>query len=79
MTITSRDIAAWERVTKGMTFAKFQEQLSMAHLYDLTHRAARRTRVYDGTLAEFESSVDLDLVDGDDEANPTSAGASSAT
>lgn len=67
LTIKSRDILAWERVTKGMTFAKLQQELNMAHVYNLAWRAASRTRVFSGTLAEFEESHDIDIVEGDDE------------
>lgn len=76
LTVTSRDVMAWERTTKGMTFAKFQEQFSMTHLYNLAYRAAMRTRKFTGTLDDFESTVDIDLLEGDsDETDPTSRGA----
>ncbi|PWW50266.1 hypothetical protein [Actinokineospora spheciospongiae] len=77
--ITSRDIMAWERVTKGMTFAKLQENMSFTHLYNLAHRAASRSGKFSGTRDEFEASADLDIMEEDDEesdsADPTHAGA----
>jgi hypothetical protein len=78
LTITSRDILAWEKVHKGMTFAKFQENINMGHLYDLAHRAATRTRVFSGNLRDFEESHDIDFLEDEEDsgsADPTNAGA----
>lgn len=78
LTITSRDILAWERVTKGMTFAKLQQDMNMGHIYNLAHRAATRRRLYSGSLEEFEAVTDIDIVADQEPVDPTNQGASTA-
>lgn len=75
VTVTTRDILAWERVHKGVKFAQIQENMTMAHLYDLAHRAATRTRQYSGNLAQFEDGNDLELLEDSGSADPTRPGA----
>jgi hypothetical protein len=78
LVVKSRDILAWERVTKGMTFSKLQDDLNMGHVYNLAWRAASRTRKFAGTLEDFEENHDIDIVVPDDEdggPNPTNAAA----
>jgi hypothetical protein len=48
LNVTSRDVMGWERVTKGASFQSLGETLNFTHLYALGHRAAKRTRVFDG-------------------------------
>lgn len=75
--VKSRDILAWEKVTKGMTFAKLQEELNMRHVYNLAWRAAKRTGKFDDDLAAFEELHDVEFLDDDEDdgSDPTNAAA----
>jgi hypothetical protein len=77
LAITSRVIMAWERANKGVSFQQFMDTMNFTHLYDLSHRAALRARLFSGTLQEFEETVDIDILKDvvDDEERPTHAGA----
>lgn len=65
----SRDVAIWERATKGRTLADLQRP-SMCDFYGIAHVAAKRQGLTDLTKAQFEESCDLDMGDEDDEAEP---------
>lgn len=71
---TTRDIARWEKTTKGATFAQLQgEAMRVTDLYKIAWFALQRMGLPVGTLAEFEQSTDLDVLDmeDDDVADPT--------
>jgi hypothetical protein len=76
VTATTRDIAKWEKTTKGATFAAFQAEQKITDLYRIAFHAAVRRGLYTGTLADFEDGVDLDILDDDqDEPDPTRSAA----
>lgn len=54
---TPRDFLRWERTTKGATFQKFMQDLSMVHMYKLAFFAAEREGLFSGTLSEFEAQA----------------------
>lgn len=70
---TSRDIAQWERTTKGASLGKIQEDMSVTALYAIAFHACRRQGLWTGTQAEFEQSCDIDTIDDDEDeaADPT--------
>jgi len=69
---TTRDIAQWEKTTKGASFAGLQSEMKAVDLYKITFLASVRQNLYVGTLADFEKSVDLDVLDDEDvAADPT--------
>lgn len=69
---TSRDIARWEKLTKGATMKRLETEYRIIDLYAVAYHAAVRHEQYQGTLAEFQDSADLELLDGDDdESDPT--------
>lgn len=73
VTVTTRDISKWEKVTKGATFAGFQEQQKISDLYKMVYYACLRQEIDTGThrtLVEFESSADLDVLGDDEEDEP---------
>lgn len=75
---TSRDIAKWEKTTKGATFAGFQNDQKLSDLYKIAFYAAKRRGLWAGTLTEFEEGTDLDILDDEDEdgeADPTRSAA----
>lgn len=67
---TSRDIAKWEKTTKGATFAGFQAEQKLSDLYKIAFYAAKRRGLWDGTLAELEDGADLDILDDDEDSEP---------
>jgi hypothetical protein len=74
LTAGPRDILAWERATKG-TFAVLLSNRSFGAYYRIAHHAARRLGMFDGDLAEFERTCDVEFPEGkegaDDEPDPT--------
>lgn len=58
---TSRDILAWEKISKGKSFSKLMEDLPMADLYRMAHLASRRQGMFAGTLEDFEAGCELDF------------------
>jgi hypothetical protein len=75
VTATTRDIVKWEKTTKGATFAAFQAEQKITDLYKIAFYAALRHGLYTGTLADFEDGVDLDILDDEDEPDPTRSAA----
>lgn len=72
VTATTRDIAKWEKTTKGATFASFQSEQKISDLYKIAFYACTRKGLYSGALADFENGVDLDILDDEDEgSDPT--------
>jgi hypothetical protein len=74
VTATTRDIAKWERTTKGASFAGLQNDMKVTDLYRVAYHAVNRQGLYDGTMKEFEDACDLDILDADDE-DPTKSAA----
>jgi hypothetical protein len=74
VTATTRDIAKWEKTTKGATFARFQDERKITDLYKIAFHAVIRQSLYTGTLADFEDGVDLDIL-SEDEPDPTRSAA----
>lgn len=66
----SRDVLAWERKTKQTT-RYLLDKLPMLELYRIAHLAATRTGVFDGDLAQFESTCALKLKEEPDDVDPT--------
>lgn len=77
VTATTRDIAKWEKTTKGASFAGFQAEQKITDLYRIAFHAATRQGLYVGNLAAFEDGVDLDILDSDEDAetDPTRSAA----
>lgn len=76
VTATTRDIAKWERTTKGASLAGLQSDLRAVDLYKVAFHAVTRQGLYSGALKDFEDSVDLDVLDDDqDEPDPTRSAA----
>lgn len=71
----SRDIARWERTTKGTSYASLIEQKRIGDFYKIAFYAATRQRLWAGTLAEFEETCDFEVEDSDDSADPTQSAA----
>lgn len=71
---TTRDIAKWERTTKGASFHGFQADMHVKDVYAVAYHAATRQQKFSGSLADFMDSVDFDILD-DDEADPTQSAA----
>ncbi|HEY3516613.1 MAG TPA: hypothetical protein VGL98_06155 [Gammaproteobacteria bacterium] len=78
VTATTRDIAKWERTTKGASLAGLQRDMKVTDLYRVAHFACERQGLYDGTAKDFENDVDLDILDAD-EPDPTKSAASAGT
>jgi hypothetical protein len=73
---TSRDIAWWERTTRGASFAKLQEDMHMTDLYKIAWRASTRLGLFEGSQADFADSCDLKQDDDDPaDSDPTTPGA----
>jgi len=74
LTVTTRDIAKWERTVKGASMAGLVQNMRADDLYKVGHNAATRTGKFTGTVQEFTDSCDLDVI-GDSEADPTPSAA----
>lgn len=72
---TTRDVVAWERGGKNRSFSQLANDVRMGDMYALAYTAAKRQGLFDGTLADFETSVDLEFAETD-EPDPTRPGAS---
>lgn len=70
VTAGSRDVLVWEKTTKGASFGSIADGLKLADLYKIAHIAAKRHGLFNGTLAEFEASCELDMV-AQEEPDPT--------
>lgn len=64
LTAGTRDVLAWEKVSRGKTINALMQDLAMTDLYRIAHLAATRQQLFTGPLAEFESTCELEL-DGD--------------
>jgi hypothetical protein len=76
LTATTRDIAQWEKRSKTHSFAGLQNDMHVKDLYVIAFFASRRKGLFTGTEAEFVETCDLDVLDDEDEADPTHAAAS---
>lgn len=54
----TRDVLAWERAGKGRTSQDLVTGSATA-TYSFLHAAATRQKLFSGSLADFEASVDL--------------------
>lgn len=71
---TSRDIAMWERTTKGASMARLEADLHMTDLVAVAHRACLRRGVWTGDLEAFREQVDITPIDVAKEAAEKAAG-----
>lgn len=71
VTATTRDVLIWEKADPKRSFADFTRGVSLEDMYTLAHTAARRQNLYPGTLAEFETSVDLEFEQEVEAEDPT--------
>lgn len=67
VTATSRDIALWERTNKGASLSQLNDNMRMTDLYKIAYNACERHGLWHGPLREFEVSVDLEVLDDDDD------------
>lgn len=77
---TSRDVYVWEKTGRSRKMGQLGSlgEISMVALYELAHLAAKRQQLFIGSLEDFTSSVDLELL-AEEAADPTNAGATPAT
>lgn len=73
---TTRDIAKWEKVTKGASLRQLEQEYRATDLYAVAYQAAVRHGLYEGSLKSFEESADLTLKDDDSAEDPTRSAAS---
>lgn len=68
----NRDVLAWERQKPTRAAQQLSENVHLADLYWIAHRAAKRQGLYGGTLKDFEETCDVDVLgpadDDEDEA-----------
>lgn len=67
VTAGSRDVLVWEKTGKGRNVSKFRNAMEMRDLYALAHIASRRQGLYSGELRDFEESVEIDIVEDEDD------------
>lgn len=74
---TTRDVAKWERTTKGAALIQLEQEYRATDLYAVAYWAAVRQGLYEGTLSDFTNGADLALLDDDKgpEADPTRSAA----
>jgi hypothetical protein len=72
--VTSRDIVFWEKIDRTHTVTRLDNDPRMTDIYSVTHVAAKRQGLFQGLLAEWETSVDLDTVPEDKPPDPTPPG-----
>lgn len=67
VTADSRDVYMWEKTGKGRSLAQLRDNPSMAANYEIAYQAARRERLFVGSLAEFVDGNVLDFREDDEE------------
>jgi hypothetical protein len=67
LTGTARDVLTWERTTRGAKFGDLADGMTFGALYKIAWLAAKRTHFFDGALAEWEESYDVEPANDDDE------------
>lgn len=75
---TSRDVLQWERRNRGANMGALRDRMMMSDLYKIAYLAAVRQDRFTGSEGDFIDTVDLDLLDDDDELSeedPTRAAA----
>lgn len=60
LTVKSRDIVFWEKIDRTHTVTRLEHEPRITDIYSVTHVAAKRQGFFSGTLAEWETSVDLE-------------------
>lgn len=70
VTAGSRDIAHWEKTTKGAALIQLKEGLRITDLYKIAWIAARRKSLFAGELAEFEKTCEIEYEE-EPEPDPT--------
>jgi hypothetical protein len=74
LVVGSRDIVVWEKIDRNNNMARLEADPRMSDMYSVSHIAARRQGKFVGTLAEWETSVDLDLDVNGADSTPTQPG-----
>jgi hypothetical protein len=70
VTATTRDIARWEKTTKGASLRQLETEYRATDLYAIAYYAAVRQGLFDGKLQEFQDGADLELT-GEEDEDPT--------
>lgn len=68
--VNGRTVVAWERSGRGNSFSNLQADLKLTDVYGLAYVAAKTSGVYAGSLAEFEATVEVRVVNAP-EPDPT--------
>jgi len=70
---TSRDIANWEKTSRGASMSQLKDAMRMTDLYKIAFFTAKRTGVFEGNEQSFMDTFDLEIEgDQEDESeNPT--------
>ncbi|OLT46489.1 hypothetical protein BJF85_16735 [Saccharomonospora sp. CUA-673] len=71
VTADSRDIYVWEKTGKGRSLATLRDNPTMAANYEIAYQAARRQRLFVGTMAEFAELNVLDFTEDGEDEDPT--------
>lgn len=74
LTVTSRDVVMWEKTDRSNRISRLENDPTITDLYSVTHIAARRQGMFHGSLAEWETSVDLDPITEENAQDPTQPG-----
>lgn len=74
--VTSRDVLRWERSGRGKTLKSFEQNPTMAAMYELAHTHLLRTKQFAGDLDELMATVDIEELadeaeEGEGSADPT--------
>lgn len=71
VTATSRDVVMWERTTPGGRCFADLKSAAMSDFYGIAFVAAKRQGLFAGDRRAFEDGVDMDIVEEDEEPDPT--------
>ncbi|ALE74935.1 hypothetical protein AD006_01180 [Pseudonocardia sp. EC080610-09] len=66
----TRDILIWEKTAKNRSVSNLMEAFTMQDAYSLAHAASKRQGLFTGSLSDFESQCDMEIV-AEDEPDPT--------
>ncbi|GAB3812088.1 hypothetical protein [Kribbella italica] len=67
----TRDVLVWEKASKGKSFTDLLVSPNLTDLYKVAHIAAKRQQLFSGTLQEFETQTDIEMIGEDEEPDPT--------
>ena len=67
---STRDIIRWETSGKDRSFQKLMNNMRLNDLYELAYHASVRQGFFQGSVASFKESVDLEF-DEPEDADPT--------